>query len=268
MEYLSKFLEGCKFSVLEAQKTACWKDWRELNYTPSYNKFYYILSGDGEIVVDGVSYFPKAGDLCLMPEGVLQSYQAINDTPYVKHWCHFNAESNGIRLFEALHVPVVVSVPDRDAVTQLFVQLEEAYRSSSPFASLTVQARMMDILSVFLQLSPLQEISFSESLPTEQLQSLVQYIRAHLDQPLSLEQLASIVHLHPNYFISFFRRYFGTTPAKYVFSTRMEHAKLLLKTSALPVSEIAEQTGFLGAEHFSRRFKEYTGYSPSDFRKL
>ena len=268
MDYMAQFLESCTVSVLEAQKSHCWQGWQELNYTPSYNKFYFILSGEGELTVNGISYFPKAGDLFLMPANVVQSYRAINNNPYTKHWCHFTAESGGIRLFDALKTPLCVSVPNPDVLSDLFVKLEESHRSKSPFAPLEVQSRMLDILCVFLELAQKQGLSFSESLPTEQLQCIVGYIHTHLNSSLSVEQLASLVHLHPNYFISFFRRYFGTTPAKYVFTIRMEKAKTLLKTTSQNVSSIAEQTGFLGVEHFSRRFKDYTGFSPSDFRRL
>ena len=40
----------------------------------------------------------------------------------------------------------------------------------------------------------------------------------------------------------------------------------LLRDSALPVKEISEQVGFADQFHFSKRFKQYSGYSPAQFR--
>ena len=105
-------------------------------------------------------------------------------------------------------------------------------------------------------------------MPSEQLKQIAGYIESHLAEEITLEDLAAIVHFHPNYFISFFRRYFGMPPLKYVSAARLERAKLLLRTTQDSVASIAEQTGFHGLYHFSRRFKEYTGFSPSDFRRL
>ena len=77
-----------------------------------------------------------------------------------------------------------------------------------------------------------------------------------------------MVHFHPNYFISFFKKYFGTSPLKYVNEARLNQAKRLLKSTDESVAQIAEETGFRDLYHFSKRFKASTGYSPSDFRKL
>ena len=81
-------------------------------------------------------------------------------------------------------------------------------------------------------------------------------------------ELAAVVHFHPNYFISFFKKYFGTSPLKYVNEARLNQAKRLLKSTDESVAQIAEETGFRDLYHFSKRFKASTGYSPSDFRKL
>ena len=70
------------------------------------------------------------------------------------------------------------------------------------------------------------------------------YIQEHLDQPLSLEELAKIAVISPNYFISFFQQSTGMTPHKYVLHQRVEHAKELLATSKLSLIEIAQNAAF------------------------
>ena len=64
---IKPFLESCRVSVSEARLTHCWPGWGESDYVPDYNKFYFILSGEGELTVDGVSCRPRPGDLFLMP---------------------------------------------------------------------------------------------------------------------------------------------------------------------------------------------------------
>ncbi|MGI5894223.1 MAG: AraC family transcriptional regulator [Candidatus Merdivicinus sp.] len=268
MQYIRQFLESCTISVLEARRIRCWPDWQEMNYIPSYNKFYFILSGEGELTVDGKIYHPQPGELFLMPAGVRQSYRTINENTYTKYWCHFTAESGGVRLFDAVKTPLCVRPSHPEQLTRLFADLAEAHASQSPYAPLAEKARMLEILLLFLEEAEKLGISYAESVPAEQLKQITDYISAHLAEEITLEDLAGLVHFHPNYFISFFRKYFGMPPLRYVSTARLERAKLLLKTTPDSIASVAEQTGFHGVYHFSKRFKNYTGFSPSDFRKL
>lgn len=267
MQFIRQLLEGCTVSVIEARLTHCWREWGEELYTPNYNKLYFILSGEGELTVDGKKYHPKAGELFLMPAGVPQGYRTVSDDTYTKYWCHFTAESGGVRLFDAIQTPLCVQVKQRDKLERLFEQLVQAQASQELFAPLIAKAKMLEILQLFLQEAG-QGIEPSEAVPSEQLKTVVEYIEAHLADEITLEELAALVHFHPNYFVSFFRKYFGVPPLRYVSGMRLERAKVLLKTTGSSIAEIAEQTGFHGAYHFSKRFKAYTGFSPSDFRKL
>jgi AraC-like DNA-binding protein len=64
-----------------------------------------------------------------------------------------------------------------------------------------------------------------------------------------------------------FGKHFGTTPTRYVALTRIEYARQLLRTTALPIAEIAAQCGFQSPAYFSRVFRANTGTSPSAFRR-
>ena len=57
------------------------------------------------------------------------------------------------------------------------------------------------------------------------------------------------------------------TPSNYIRSVRLSVAARLLKETAIPIPEIAMQTGFSTVKYFNRVFKEEFGASPSDFRK-
>ena len=268
MEYMRQFLENCTVSVLAAQLTHCWDTWQETNYTPFYNKFYFIQSGSGELTVDGKIYHPQPGELFLMPAGIVQSYRAIPGNPYTKYWCHFTAESSGVPLFDAIRTPLCVRPGNSDALIALFEELIACHKTDDAVSPLLQKSLMLKILAVFLEEAAAQGISYTESVPSEQIHLITDYIATHLQEEITLESLAALVHFHPNYFISFFRKYFGMPPLRYVSEMRMERAKLLLKTTSDSIADIAEATGFHGACHFSRRFKTCTGYSPSDFRRL
>ena len=265
MQYLEQLLDDCTVSVLDAHFTHCWIDWAGRDYIPEYNKFYFIQSGDGELVVDGQIYHPQPGELFLMPAGVKQSYYAINDNCYVKYWCHFTAQSSGVRLFDAIRTPLCVRPENPERLTQNFRELVDSVEKPDEVSRLRGKAALLEILAAYLSAAGME---FSEGFPADQLTRLTAYITAHLSGEITLEDLAAIVHFHPNYFISFFKKYFGMPPLKYVAEARLEKAKRLLKATDESVAQVAEQTGFHDLYHFSKRFKAYTGFSPSDFRRL
>jgi AraC family transcriptional regulator len=94
-----------------------------------------------------------------------------------------------------------------------------------------------------------------------------QYIEEHLDRPLSLEELAKVAEISPNYFISLFQQSTGMTPHKYVVQQRVEHAKELLVRSKLPLLEIAYRCGFPDQSQFTTTFRRYIGVTPGQYRR-
>ena len=63
-----------------------------------------------------------------------------------------------------------------------------------------------------------------------------------------------------------FQRSVGEPPLAYVARRRIETAKTLLRSSALPVADIAARSGFASASYFSTAFRRHTGHSPSEYR--
>jgi len=103
-------------------------------------------------------------------------------------------------------------------------------------------------------------------LPARKLRSIEEYIDGHLEQNLSIEELASHVGISPSYFARSFRSSAGLTPHAYVMRRRLLRAEELLASTELPLTDIALETGFADQSHFSRRFHEMTGMPPRTFR--
>ena len=98
------------------------------------------------------------------------------------------------------------------------------------------------------------------------LSSLVKYLRSHLDQPISLRDAASAVHLSPTHLAHVIKNETGRTFLDLLSERRMRRAKELLVHSSLPLADVARRSGFPELSHFSRRFKQLSGITPSRFR--
>lgn len=92
-----------------------------------------------------------------------------------------------------------------------------------------------------------------------------EYVEAHLEQDLTIEDLAAVAGLSPYHFARAFKRSTGFGPYRYVLRRRTERAKRLLAAGKIPLSDVAQACGFGSQSHFSARFREVTGVTPRQF---
>jgi len=102
--------------------------------------------------------------------------------------------------------------------------------------------------------------------------SVIQQIRTMIDLSygnvsLSLEYVCHLYGYSSQYISRRFREEIGFSFSDYLQSTRMHHARVLLKDTEYPIQEIANGVGYSNPLYFSRVFRKCTGVSPSDFRK-
>ena len=107
----------------------------------------------------------------------------------------------------------------------------------------------------------------SQEKSTEELVSLVkEFIQRNYQKTLDLSAMADTLGFSSAYLTKIFTRHEGMPPSKYIKKYRMTIAKQLLLTTDIPISVIAEQTGFSDQFHFSKTFRAAEGLSPSEYR--
>ena len=90
------------------------------------------------------------------------------------------------------------------------------------------------------------------------------YLHAYYAQPISLEQLAIMVQLHPFSLIRAFRTWTGLPPHAYLTQVRISHAKRLLR-EGMSIAQVALETGFADQSHLTRHFKHHVGVPPGRY---
>ena len=267
---VNTYISNVQASLVVAAFTHCPGEWRDIDYIPDYSKFYYILEGEGWLKIDGEEFYPRPGQLFLMPAGRRQSYSTISGNTFKKYWCHFTATVGEISLFDIIKLPYYIDVPDRDALESIFKRLVAAYESAGPEASLQAKSSLYGLLAFYVGNAARQAggIRTVDSPSMGKMLDVIKYIDSHLSENISVEDLAGIMHFHPNYFIKFFKRHMGTSPVHYIVRKRMEKSKLLLNLKDASITEIAEAAGFNDVSHFSKAFKNHTGFSPTEYRRM
>lgn len=267
-ELLSKYLSNLYVNVTLSGFNKVSERWRDIDYTPEYNKFYLILDGEGWLRIGDKDFYPRPGQLFMMPQGVKQSYSAINKNTFTKHWCHFTAQVGDINLFDIIKVPYFIDLGDYSEIEPVFAELNKNLESTEFQAPLILKSCILRIIYYYLRNVPSDSISLANPHSMEKLSDVLSYIDSNYNKNISIDELAGIVHLQPQYFIRLFRKHMGTSPIHYLNNKRMEQAKWFLQYSSLSIKEIAEKIGIEDVYYFSKVFKEYSGFSPSAYRQM
>jgi AraC-like DNA-binding protein len=113
---------------------------------------------------------------------------------------------------------------------------------------------------------PIRQGAYESGLPPGILRRVEEYIDAHLDSALGIQELAASVGISVSHFSRSFFRSVGLTPHSYIMRRRLTRAQDLLARTDLALAEVALTTGFSDQSHFCRRFREFIGLPPRSFR--
>ncbi|MDD5200439.1 MAG: helix-turn-helix domain-containing protein [Terrimicrobiaceae bacterium] len=172
-------------------------------------------------------------------------------------------EAPTVRDFEELR-----AVVDRTGTLIDAGSLRAAY-FRTPVVGPNVQRAALRMLAIFAQhlasLANQIAIGLTHTEPRV-LQRTKAYINEHLDEEVSLAELARRVGTSRFYICKLFKRSMGITFTEYRARCRIERAKSLLLEPNRRVSEVAYDAGFQSLTHFNRIFRRFVGTSPTDFR--
>ncbi|MFB9279034.1 helix-turn-helix domain-containing protein [Cohnella cellulosilytica] len=265
--YLSELLRNLKVQPIDAYYTRCTSHWRELDYVPDYNKLYYICDGEGWVKIEDAEYYPKPGQIVFMPANVKQSYSVVSGNTYEKYWCHFTATIGELDLFQWFDVPHCMNVGQHKRWKTLFEELASLHADGAFLSRIREKAVLLELVALLLAEAGTEiRVLPGRSSDVQRLDLIERYIEEHLAEPVSLEQVARHVHLHPNYLVRYFNKQFGVSPLKYLNRRRMQKARELLSSTSLSVKEVAERVGYADTNHFAKAFRRENSCSPTEYR--
>lgn len=156
----------------------------------------------------------------------------------------------------------------RDAqLDELLSRVVEERGRSKPFA---YTAMMASALEVLLYLCRNYSAPRTAPVPVDSSErklvgAAIHYIKDHIAEKLTVDDIAASVGLSKYYFLREFKRLTGFTPVSYINILRCEYAKELLRNGKYKVREVAVMCGFENDSYFANVFKKHTGMLPSQF---
>ncbi|HEY5586757.1 MAG TPA: response regulator [Ruminiclostridium sp.] len=112
-------------------------------------------------------------------------------------------------------------------------------------------------------------INDQSSYTAEEIIKLVEtYIQENFTMDINFESIAQNFNFNSSYLTKIFSKYIGETPSKYLITLRINKSKhLLIHNKELSIREVGELVGYTDQFHFSRMFKNMTGFSPASYRE-
>ena len=102
----------------------------------------------------------------------------------------------------------------------------------------------------------------------KRLEQAFSYIDEHFCEKITLDEVAAVAYMSPNYFSSYFRKMMNVSFSDYVTRLRIMRVRELLKDENNSVTEVAMQCGFNNISNFYRLYKKHVGKPPRDDKRI
>ncbi|MFV8818097.1 helix-turn-helix domain-containing protein [Haliea sp. E17] len=230
------------------------------------NLILYCTAGRAHLRAGQWSGHLGPGQIALLPQGLTHRYEADPAEPWTLFWVHFQGASTRVFLQHTGYRDgsPVVNAGVSPALIGSFSSLLEVRRTGySTRAFIHAANQLRYLLTQIAQEVSAHQVQQHGGLPLEQVQA---YMLEHLDQPVTLDDLAAVANMSKYHFSNRYKQLTGYSPIKHFLHMKMEQACHLLDVTELGVGEIARQLGYEDPLYFSRLFSKTIGSSPRGYR--
>uniref|UniRef100_UPI00403F8DFD helix-turn-helix domain-containing protein n=1 Tax=Microcoleus sp. OTE_8_concoct_300 TaxID=2964710 RepID=UPI00403F8DFD len=271
---MSTLLKNPYFSLLNTDHIHLDNSWNYKNVVSTFYRLYLIDEGEGRLYDHKETFKLEKNYLYLIPSFTLCNYDCkkflsqyylsfIEETPSVGSLFYYNRkiiktearlsdyqhlqrlqELNPNRGLHRSHNPKVY---EKRPILQSFTELNDKL---NPSEYLETQGIILQLLSRFMDADNFKSTSF-QKIPSKVLDA-IEYLQTNLHTNLTVAQLAERANHNADYFSRIFLESTGERPLQYLRNKRIERAQVLLSTTEMAFSQIAEETGFENLPYFSK----------------
>jgi AraC-like DNA-binding protein len=171
------------------------------------------------------------------------------------------ASALGIQRVDRLIDPVITD-------EKLFLQIGWIHHLvETQASSLEIETRLVEIVSSLLSTFVTSRSINRQMSEHKAVNNVREYLLAHYQEDISLQQLADLVDLNPSYLVRAFRNEIGLPPYRYLTEIRMAKARNLLLAGVAP-AEVAAAVGACDQSHLTRHFKRSSGMTPGSYTRI
>ncbi len=246
-------------------------------------RFIYITKGSCNVFIDDNCYNCNSGSLFFLPPGIKYASVPTSDDLFI-----FNIFFNIIHenepidkvAFDPSHLFTQYKIIDKWNFTDypifnephLFISESASHICNKILREVDKMDDLyMDFLNVYIHqmfLCLARESSSSESYEkTDVTQKIISYIAKNIQNDIDVNTISYEFSYHPNYIARIMKRSIGTSLHKYILDEKLKMAEHLICHTNESITDIAFKLSFSNSSHFTQRFKQKYGLTPSEYRK-
>lgn len=224
----------------------------------------YTYSGTGHLEYEGKEYTLEKGDGVFINCTKPHYYRAKTD--WEVGVFHFHGPLAGYMSSEYEKLDHLKFHEETNGRFQGYLeQVLKIYSAPSLYRELRV-SHVIEEMLIYL-LYEASNFAVQQNNVPGYVQKLMGYLEKNFTQDISLDQMAALVNTSKYHLSKEFKKYTGFSPHDYLISLRINHAKILLKTTDYPANKIAHIVGIHDINNFNYLFKKKVGKTPIQFRK-
>lgn len=233
----------------------------------SYHLIHFILAGKGTFQANQHTYCLHAGQGFLIEPDYQTTYESDTKEPWTYIWVAFNG-SRAAEIIASLRLsqadPIYTCTKEQGAKLAAYVQDMLAHNSFTLSGRYYRLGLLMQFLSV---LAEAQRDLLPPADNNAYISHMTNFIRTHLEEPFTVQELADYMNLNRSYVTTLFKRYLHCSPHEYIQNCRLTKAEHLLQTTTFSVESIAYSCGYAKSDSFQRAFLRKAGMPPTAYRR-
>ena len=220
----------------------------------------YIVSGSGKVKCNGKTFYPKAGDMYVLPIGSQHEYRSYSDEPWVKIW--FNAKGELCEhILDMYKIGMKFFYESCDGGG--YIKKIHKICSDCSFSDTKKQNK-----SALCAIELFQFLAAEKTMnEKKECEIIKEYIDAHISEGIGIADMAEFAGLSVSQTIRVFKKEFKMTPYEYLTARRIEKARLLLGSTNMKIKDISKEVGFCDVHYFSGVFGKRCAETPGNYRK-
>ena len=227
---------------------------------------YYLLKGTCWYFIGNKSYRLTAGDIALIPPGVIHgtSYETPTSSRVLFN-CPESYLPASVRdlILQTPYFPY--SQATRDQVEDIFQVIQKEYREQNNYWQDIVRSKVAEL---FVLIARNGRAALSQKQESPIVEKAAGYIKQHYMDPVNLQAVAEYCYVSREHLSRIFKKETGFGFSEYLNLFRMQKAHNLLEDDPhCQVAQVATQCGFNDSNYFSKQYKKHFGISPTKTRK-